>query len=135
MRLAQLVSLFTGLFLVSASGRPLLSQEAATYGGTRSFGISGSFAPDSSHILIGTSRQRRTWTASLEYTRLLHQNRQFRLDYEGSVTPFLLERDPTVTATVFNSSGATIVTNQTPERVVFVTSAPIGSVLAANGQM
>lgn len=135
MRQAALVPLFAGLLLVSASARPLLSQEPAAYGGTSSLGISGTYSPDSSHIFIGTSRQRRIWTAGVEYTRLLHQNRQFRLAYEGTLTPFLLERDPTVTATVFNSSGATIVTQQAPARVVLVTNGPIGAVEAGNGQI
>ncbi len=134
LRHAALVTLFVGL-LVSTSARPLLSQEIAAYGGTRSFGISASYSPNSSHILIGASRKRQTWTAGVEYTRLLHQNRHFRLDYEGSVSPFYLERDPTVTATVFTSSGVNIVTQQTPVRVVTVTSGPIGVIEAGNGQI
>jgi opacity protein-like surface antigen len=127
--------LFLGLLLVSASARPLLSQEAAAYGGVSSFGISASYSPNSSHILIGDSRKRQTWTAGVEYTHLLHQSRQFRLDYEGSVSPFFLERDPTVIATVFNSSGVNIVTQQTPVRVVTTTSGPIGVIEAGNGQI
>jgi hypothetical protein len=135
LRHAALVSLFAGLLLVSASAHPLFSQESTAYGGVSSFGINGSFSPTSSHILIGNSRERRTWTAGAEYTHLLHQNRQFRLDYEGSVSPFFQERDPTVTATVFNSSGVNIVTQQTPVRVVYTTSGPIGVIQAANGQI
>jgi opacity protein-like surface antigen len=135
LRHAALVTLFAELLLVSTSSHPLLSQETAAYGGVSSLGISASYSPDSSHILIGDSRKRQTWTAGVEYTRLLHQNQKFRFDYEGSVSPFFLERDPTVIGTVFNSSGTNIVTQQTPVRVISTTSQPIGSVLAGNGQM
>jgi len=135
LRHAALVTLFAGLLLVSTSAHPLLSQESAAYGGVSSFGVSATYSPNSSHILIGDSRKRQTWTAGVEYTHLLRQNRQFRLDYEGSVSPFFLERDPTVIATVFNSSGVNIVTQQTPVRVVSITSAPIGVIEAANGQI
>jgi opacity protein-like surface antigen len=135
LRQVALVTLFAGLLLVAASARPLLSQDTAAYGGTSSFGISASYSPNSTHILIGDSRKRQTWTAGVEYTHLLHQNHHLRFDYEGSVSPFYLERDPTVIATVFNSNGVNIVTRQTPVRVVSVTSAPIGAIEAANGQI
>ncbi len=111
------------------------AQDSTGYGGTRSFGVSASYSPDSSHILIGNSGQRRIWTLGAEYTRLLHRSRHLRLDYEGSFVPLFLESDPTVTATVFTSSGQKIVTQQTPERVLRVDHGAVGSILTGNGSL
>jgi len=119
----------------AGNGNRALGQDAGSYGSVQSFGISASYSPDSSHILIGTAGQRRTWTLSVEYTRLLRQESRFRLDYEGSVTPMFLESDPTVTGTVFTSEGVAVMTQLTPERVVRVDHGPVGSILIANGMM
>lgn len=111
------------------------AQDAARVGGTRSYGISASYSPDSSHILIGDAGQRRTWTAGIEYTHLLWAGPRARLDYEGEFMPFFFESDPTVTGTLFTVNGQNIVTNQTPERVLFVDHHPVGSILTGNGTM
>ena len=63
----------------------------------------------------------------MEYTHLLHQGRRFRLDYEGSVMPLFEETDPTVTGTIFTNGGQSIITPQTPVRVVSVYRGPVGS--------
>jgi len=89
----------------------------------QSFGVSGSFAPDSSHILIGISEQRRTWTTGLEYGRTLWGNQSARLDYEGSITPFFQERDPTFIGSSLTPGGP-IFFPSPPTRVVFVSSQP-----------
>lgn len=133
LRKAALVSIFAALTTLAAEGLPCLAQDSASFGGIQSFGLSASYAGDSSHILIGESEQRRTWTAGAEYTRLLRESPHFRLDYEGSVMPVFEETDPTVTGTVFTSSGSQIVTPQPPIRVVSVTHDPVGSILAGSG--
>jgi len=135
LRKAALVSIFPLLMCLSGVGRRGLSQEPGGFGGVQSFGFSSSYSPDSSRILIGTARQRRTWTISAEYTHLLRQGPRFRLDYEGSVTPMFLESDPTVTGTVFTSDGFNIVTTQTPVRIISVNHGPVGTVLTGGGTM
>jgi opacity protein-like surface antigen len=85
----------------------------------QSFGVNGSFAPDSSHILIGISEERRTWTTGLEYGRTLWGNQSIRLDYEGSITPFFQERDPTLIGFSITPGGPAFLP-VTPGRVVAV---------------
>jgi Lipid A 3-O-deacylase (PagL) len=72
---------------------PVTAQELSD---RQSFSIDGTFAPDSSHIFIGVAQQRRTWTAGFEYARTIWAGQSARLDYEGSVSPFFQERDPTI---------------------------------------
>ena len=92
----------------------------------QSYGFSTSYSKTSSHILIGDAEQRRIWTLGVEYTHLLHQGRRFRLDYEGSLMPLFEETDPTVTGTIFSNGGQSIITPQTPVRVVSVDRGQVG---------
>lgn len=103
------------------------------FGGVSSFGISTSYSPDSSHILIGDSGQRRIWTAGGEYTHLLRETQHLRLDYEGAIMPVFEETDPTVVGTQFTASGQLIVDSQSPVRVLHVDSHPVGTVLTGSG--
>jgi len=128
LRKAALVSLFAGLVCLSGWG-----QEPGGVGGVQSFGFSSGYSPDSSHILIGLAEQRRTWTAGIEYTHLLHAGRQFRFDYEGSVVPFYFESDPTVTGTVTTINGKTLITPEAPVRVIFVDRGPVGTIVEGHG--
>ena len=93
----------------------------------QSYGFSTSYSKTSSHILIGDAGQRRIWTLGVEYTHLLHQGQRFRLDYEGSVMPLFEETDPTVTGTIFTNGGQSVITPQTPVRVIAVAHGPVGS--------
>jgi hypothetical protein len=122
-----------GFVCLLACSVSALAQDTGTFGGRQSFGLSATYSGDSSHILIGESEQRRIWTAGVEYTRLIHQNPLFRLDYEGSILPIFEETDPTVIGTSFTSSGQTIVTSQPPVRVVSVVNGPVGTILSASG--
>jgi hypothetical protein len=119
------VLLFSTCFPLSA----FCQENSHGYGGVSSFGISASYSPDSSHILIGDSGQRRIWTAGGEYTHLLRENSLLRLDYEGAVMPVFEETDPTVIGTVFTISGQPIVTSQSPVRVLHIANGPVGSIL------
>lgn len=88
-------------------------------------------------MIIGQARQRRTWTSGFEYTRFLHASRNLRLDYEGSVLPYFVESDPTVTGTVTYLTTATSTyifrASQTPFRVIYVNHAPIANALREPG--
>ena len=133
MRKAALVSILAGFTCVLGWSVPGCGQEPGGFGGVRSFGLSTTYAADSSHILIGESQQRRIWTVGAEYSRLLRHGSHFRLDYEGSILPMYEERDPTVIGTVFSAGGTPIVTPQPPVRVVSVDYGPVGSILTGNG--
>jgi hypothetical protein len=123
MRIKNLAIIFLSLFFLGAFGGSVLAQELS---GRQSFGISSSFAPDSSHILIGDAEQRRVWTAGLEYSRRLWGNGSLRLDYEGSVAPFFQERDPTLVAEYAIINGNRVTVPASGLRVVYANNDPVG---------
>jgi hypothetical protein len=131
---SALVAVLIALFCLSGS-RPAPAQEHIDFGGTQSFGFTTSYSPDSSHILIGESEGRRTWTVGFEYARLLRQGRHFRLDYEGSVLPFYEEFDPAVIGLTYSILGVTsTVPENPPVRVTTINRGPIGSIGEPHGQ-
>jgi hypothetical protein len=127
---AARVSIFAGLACLSALSTAGRGQEPGSFGGVESFGFSIGYSPTSTHIFIGDAEHRRVLTLGVEYTRLLCQRPRFRLDYEGSVMPLYEETDPAVTGAFFTLDGVPIIAPQTPMRVVYVTSAPIGAAAA-----
>lgn len=129
LRTSAFVSIITGLALLSPLAGVSQTPENIRFGGVQSFGFSSSYSPDSSHILIGDAEKRRVWTLGVEYTRLMHQNPWFRLDYEGSVSPLYEESDPTFIGTSVVINGQTVITPTTPIRVTYVTSEPVGSII------
>jgi hypothetical protein len=133
LRTAALVSIFAGLAAIAACGAPLHAQQSAGLGGHSSFGISTSYSPSSSHILIGDAEERRILTLGLEYTRLLSRGQHLRLDYEGSVMPLYEETDPFAEGTYFSLAGQSIVTQQPPTRIVYAIRGPVGTIAAGNG--
>ena len=121
MRKAVLVPFFASIICISGWG-----QEPGPIGGIESFGVSSSWSPDSSHILIGTCEQRRTWTLGMEYTRRLSAGNNFRLDYEGSLLPLYEETDPVLFGTLVTVGGQPVFTPQTPVRIEKVPHGPVG---------
>lgn len=126
MRKTVLFSIVGGVVLSCAAARASNAQDTGSYGGKQSFGFSTSWSGDSSHILIGDSEKRRVWTLGAEYSRIIVRSPHVRLDYEGSILPLYQETDPTVTGTMFTFNGQTFLTPQAPERVIYVTSQPVG---------
>ena len=123
MRIKNLAVIFLSLCFLGAFGVSVLAQELS---GRQSCGISSTFAPDSSHILIGDAEQRRVWTAGLEYSRRLWGNGSLRLDYEGSVAPFFQERDPTLVAEYAIINGNRVTVPASGLRVVYANNDPVG---------
>ena len=123
MRIKNLATIFLSLCFLGAFGGSVLAQELS---GRQSFGISSTFAPDSSHILIGDAEQRRVWTAGLEYSRRLWGNGSLRLDYEGSVAPFFQERDPTLVAEYAIINGNQVIAPASGLRVVYANNDSVG---------
>jgi hypothetical protein len=123
----KLVVFFVLLYFPCAFSGQILAQELAE---RQSFGISSTFAPNSSHILIGDAEKRRIWTAGLEYSRRLWGNNSLRLDYEGSISPFFQERDPTLIATYsvlnINNSAYLSTLPSSGERVIIANNDPVG---------
>jgi hypothetical protein len=62
----------------------------------QTLGVTATFAPTSSHILIGYARDRRTTSAGFEYTRYLGTVRRVDFEYVAVVNPFFQESDPEI---------------------------------------
>ena len=59
--------------------------EHATYARKNSFGISASYSPDSSHIILGIAEERKFWGFGVSYGRLLWSPRGVNWRYEAEV--------------------------------------------------
>jgi hypothetical protein len=127
------LSIFVALLCLAGWSASARAQQSGEYGRLQSFGISTSYSPDSSHILIGMSEQRRTWFAGFEYTRRIGSTRHVRWDYEGSILPFYLESDPTLIGTEVTVGSKTFTTSQAPQRLVAVPRGPVGTDTTGNG--
>lgn len=106
-----------------------LGQDIQKFGDKQSLGLTASYSPTSSHILIGTSARRKTFTAGVEYTRRLWEGGYARLDYSGEFSPFFRESDPTMVGTESTLLGYT---PMTPERVIQLSRASLGNVCAGS---
>jgi len=128
---ATLVLLFAALVCLTGWGAPAWGQAvngAGGVGGVRSFGITSSYSPDSSRILIGEAEQRRIWAGGAEYTHRMHQSQRVRWDYEGSFLPLYKESDPTLGGNFYTlPNGQTVVTRQVPVRLTTVPRGPVSS--------
>ena len=60
----------------------------------QSFGVTVTYSPNSSHILIGNAEGREITTAGFEYTHRLFEVPAMRLDYSGEISPLYRESDP-----------------------------------------
>jgi Lipid A 3-O-deacylase (PagL) len=101
------------------------------------FGVSYSYAPDSSHIIIGASEQRRLYAAEIDYARALHVSRVWRTEYIGTVAPFFQISDPVLTGQKCYIDGkpTQIATYSNPARVIFVRRGPTGQLTGAPCQL
>jgi len=92
--------------------------------GKQSIGVRFDFQPTSSNALIGTAEERRIVSASVQYGRVLITRPKFSLAYEGSVTPFFQERDPTLIGDRLIFNGTSRTESLPPQRVVSVDRRP-----------
>jgi hypothetical protein len=98
------------------------------------YAISASFAPDSSHILIGRAEQRQVWTLGIEADRTVYSSKSIRIDYFLSISPFFQERDPTIIGTYGTlPDGSVYRFPAAPVRVVTVNGAPLGYLSTGSG--
>ncbi len=110
---------FCLLFTCLALSQLAFGQEILAFGGKQSLGLTAGYSPTSSHILVGTAEGRRTFTAGVEYTRRMWEDKGLRFDYSVVFSPFFRESDPTQVATETIVNGVATVTPVTPFRVLF----------------
>jgi Lipid A 3-O-deacylase (PagL) len=131
LRKAAIVSIFATVAPLCCAS--LHGQESLRLDAVHSLGVSTTYSPTSTHILIGDSEQRRIWSFGVEYSRLLERSRLFRFDYEGSILPVYEETDPTITGTTFTLGGQSVNSPQTPMRIVYAVRGPVGTLKTPGG--
>ena len=97
-------------------------------GKSQYIGVTATYAPNSSHILIGDAEKRRIWTAGIVYDRSLWRDGSIRLDYEAGIDPFFQERDPTLIAICIGGSASAGCSPVNPQRVITVSKGSNSSV-------
>ena len=96
--------------------RPHIAQDRVSFGGVQSFGVTASYSPDSSHILIGEAEQRRIWTLGVEYThRLTRAALPLRLRSIASCRS-TRRSTPPWSALIYTVAGQTTATQPRPSR-------------------
>jgi hypothetical protein len=124
------------LALCFAFSVPLVSgQESGGFGGRRGISVDLGYAPTSEHILIGRAQERETVQGGLGYSRALKRWSNISVQYEGSIQPFYVERDPTFlgTSTPNPEGPPTIAMFSSPYRPIGLYG-DFGYVYVGNGQ-
>ncbi len=107
---------------------PAFGQSAKNLGGRQALGVSVSYAPTSSDLLLGIAEKRRTLSLGGEYSRRLWSSGNFFLEYAGSIEPFFRESDPTLVGTISVPIAGfpPVIQHTASERVIRVSHAAIG---------
>jgi opacity protein-like surface antigen len=79
------------------------------YGRTNSFGFLFAYSNDSSHMILGTSEQRKLLHIGADYSRKLILNRYLNWQYDAEILPVALESDP-LPKVVVNETSPTVQT-------------------------
>lgn len=110
-------------FALSFSAR---GQEFSAADTKSSLSLNVGYSPTSSHILIGESRDRKTITGGVEYTRRFASWNKLRLDYRAELDPFFRESDPTADGYEATYQGYTENRQFNPVRVISKSRQPVG---------
>ena len=111
----RLLALFllTSTLLPFASAQP----ESAPYVRKNAFGILAAYSNDSSHIFVGTARQRKLLSLGVSYTRSLISGQVVNFQFDAELLPVALESDPLTRSVNVQTSpthGTSIVDNLPP---------------------
>jgi len=98
MKPAAVASLAVLLGLVSAANAQI--GDTATFGSKNTYSAFFEYSNDSSHIVLGSSPDRKFVSLGLQYERRLLSNHIFVWRYAAEFRPLVLESDPTATQTI-----------------------------------
>ena len=90
------------------------------YSRLNSWSVFGEFSPNSHHIFLGLSQERRVVSVGGEYARRLVLKRWWELDYLVQVRPLFLERDPVLAGFQSIATNQVVVRFPQPQRVDIV---------------
>jgi len=90
--LQLLTSVFVFLLVYRASAQTQLS-----YAPDQSWGVFAEYSPSSSHIILGSAREREFTAIGLAYTHVMLRRQHWDLNYLFEVRPLMWESDPVTT--------------------------------------
>jgi len=92
---------------------------------SKNWSVFSEYSPNSSHVFLGVSQQRRLVIIGGEYSRRLFQSRWLNLHYLIQARPIVLENDPALAGFRSLSTGQIIVQFPKPVRLESVSDAPV----------
>jgi hypothetical protein len=98
MKRATVVSLAVVLIFVSAVN--VLIRDSTTFGSKNTYSAFFEYSNNSSHIIFGSTPNRKFASVGFQYERRLLSNREFVWRYAAEFRPLILESDPTATLTI-----------------------------------
>jgi hypothetical protein len=98
MKPAAVASLAVLLVLVSEANAQI--GEANSFGSKNTYSAFFEYSNDSSHIILGSSPNRKFSSLGIQYERRLLSNHAFVWRYAAEFRPLILESDPTATLTI-----------------------------------
>ena len=101
------------------------SSDAGQSPGRNVWSMAAEFVPTTQQYFLGQSQERRFFAAGGEYARRLNRGRVARLFYVAELRPLILEGDPTLEGFKNPLTGQPVSRFSNPQRVVFVSHAPI----------
>ena len=112
------------VLLFGVSSQPAKGQKAAEsdepYSRRNTWSVFGEFSPNSHHIVLGVSEERRIISLGGEYQRRLVFRRWFELEYLIQARPVFLERDPALAGFRSAATGQVVLRFQPAQRVDLV---------------
>lgn len=113
-----LVAVFV-LGLVARSAAAQNAADDSRYTRLNTWAVFAEYAPNSSHMVLGVSEQRRLITAGAEWDRRIIRNSKVEFDWVIQVRPFALESDPAFIGFKSTSTGQLVIPAP-PTRVITV---------------
>jgi opacity protein-like surface antigen len=100
------------IVLLNPATRAQTQVETASFARKNTFGVFGGFSGNSSHMLMGQSRNRILILAGVSYSRGLFLNHRVNWQYNAELMPVALESDPVLHVVVHQTSPTTLTFGQ-----------------------
>jgi Lipid A 3-O-deacylase (PagL) len=123
MKPAAVASIAVLLTLVSAANAQI--RDSSSFGSKNTYSAFFEYSNDSSHIVLGSSPDRKFASLGVQYERRLMSNHAFVWRYVAEFRPLILESDPTTALTI---------TITAPPPTVTFTQQPLAAVQCTEGQ-
>ena len=110
----------------SAGGSAYASSAAEQSLRRNIWSVAAEFVPTTQQYFLGLSEERRFFAVGAEYARRLNRGHAAHIFYTAELRPLIFESDPTLEGFKNPLTGQPVFRFSNPQRVVFVSYAPVG---------